>query len=84
MPIEDLTFSSYQICLEVAEKGGGIALAWGNTVKSRIDAGCLVRISEMSMPLPDAINLYQPRNSSLKPSAAYFVEVLRKRLEEQF
>ena len=82
LPIEDLTFSSYQICLEVAEKGGGIALGWGNTVKSRIESGRLVRISEMSMVLPDAINLYQPNNSKLKPSATHFIEVLQKRLEE--
>jgi len=82
MPIEDLTFSSYQICLEVAEKGGGIALGWGNTVKSLTDAGRLVRISEMSIILPDAINLYQPKNSSLKPSAIHFVNMLRKRLEK--
>ena len=82
MPIEDLTFSSYQICLEVAEKGGGIALGWGNTVKSRIDSGRLVRISDMSMILPDAINLYQPQNSALKPGTVHFIEVIRKHLEE--
>ena len=82
MPKEDLTFNSYQICLEVAEKGGGIALAWGNTVQSRIDAGHLVRISEMTMTLPDAINLYQPKFSELKPTASHFVELLRRCLEE--
>ena len=80
-PIEGLTFSSYQICLDVAEKGEGVALGWSRTVKPRLDAGRLVRISEMMMPLPNAINLYRRATATANPIADRFAELLQSRIE---
>ena len=80
-PIEGLTFSSYQICLDVAEKGGGIALGWARTVQSRLDGGRLVRIPGMTMQLPDAVNVYWPKNATLSPLAASFIELIERRMD---
>ncbi len=80
-PIERLVFSSYQICLDVAEKGEGIALGWARTVKARLDAGKLVRIPGMTMPLPDSINVYRVRRSKPNPIADQFIKLLRSNIE---
>ncbi len=80
-PIEGLVFSSYQICLDVAEKGEGIALGWARTVQHRLDAGKLVRIRGMTMPLPDSINVYRARRSKPNPIANRFIELLRSHIE---
>ncbi len=81
--IEGLTFSSYQICLDVAEKGSGIALGWGHTVKSRLDAGTLIRIPALNMEIPDAINLYLSKQVTLDPLVSQATELLRNKLRSE-
>lgn len=76
-PIEGLQFSSYQTCLEMAEGGHGIALGWGRSVKSRLDAGRLVRISCMALRETDSIFVFRPRRSSANPAADAFMEILK-------
>lgn len=76
-PIEGLVFSSYQVCLEMAERGHGIALGWARSVKSRIDEGKLVRIPGMEMPAPDSIFVYRPRHGRPRPVVEALIETLR-------
>ncbi|MGI9303602.1 MAG: LysR substrate-binding domain-containing protein [Gammaproteobacteria bacterium] len=80
-PIEGLVFNSYQICLDVAEKGEGMALGWARSVKERLDAGELVRIPGMTMPLPNSINAYRALRAPPNPIADRFVELLRSKIE---
>lgn len=80
-PIEGLTFNSYQICLDVAEQGDGIALGWGRTVKDRLEAGRLVRIAGLTMPIANAINVYRRKGARAKPAAERFVALLRANIE---
>lgn len=54
-------FSTYVVCLDLAERGEGIALGWGHTVQPRIDAGHLVRIPGLTVELPDAVLTYRPK-----------------------
>ncbi len=72
----ELEFSSYQVCLNAAELGHGIALGWGQSVKDAIASNRLIRISVLSMLLPDAICLYQPKHRSTKPLTENFLKFL--------
>ena len=80
-PIKGLVFNSYQICLDVAERGEGIALGYARSVQPRLDTSALVRIPGMSMPLPDTINLHWPRQAERKPHAVRFAEMMRRRIQ---
>ncbi len=52
--------STYLVCLDLAERGQGIALGWGQTAAPRIQAGQLVRIPGFTQTIPDAIRAYRP------------------------
>ena len=79
-PIEGLVFDSYQVCLDVAAQGGGIALGWARSVRSRLDVGELVRIPGMTMPLIDSINVHRPKGAKFNSIAPQFLNLLRKRI----
>lgn len=79
-PIEGLTFNSYQICLDVAEQGDGIALGWGRSVKDRLNAGRLVRIEGLTMPLTNIVNVYRSKGAKQSPVAEQFVTMLRSKI----
>lgn len=55
-----MVFSSYALCLDVAEQGEGIALGWERSVWPRLDAGTLVRIPGITLPAAGTINAYLP------------------------
>ena len=57
------TFTSYMVCLDVAERGEGLALGWGRTVQPRLEAGSLVRIPGPAIEIPDAIRSYRPADT---------------------
>ena len=80
-PIEGLTFNSYQICLDVAEQGEGFALGWGRTVKDRLDAGRLVRVPGLTMPIADAVNVYRRKGAKPNRTVERFVALLRSKIE---
>ena len=65
-------FSSYNVCLDVAERGEGFALGYGRAVKSRLDAGRLLRVPGMTMPLVDGICVYRPKRARRNPTADAF------------
>ncbi len=75
-----MVFTSYQVCLDVAERGEGVALGWEHTVQPRLDAGRLVRLSTLSIPNGGVINAYKPRSVTPNPHADEFLEMLRVRL----
>ncbi len=79
-PGEGLVFTSYQVCLDVAEQGEGLALGWGHTVRPRLDAGRLVRVSDVAMQSPNAINAYRPPGAPPKPHVDEFIAALRSSL----
>ena len=80
-PAEDLVFSSYQVILDLAERGEGIALGWARSVGDRIDAGRLVRIPGMTMPIAQSIFAYRPRLAEPNPLVDEFIALLRARVE---
>ncbi len=80
-PIEGLTFNSYQICLDVAEQSEGIALGWGRSVKDRLEAGRLVRVDGMTMPLSDIVNVYRRKAARSTQTAEQFITMLRGSVE---
>lgn len=72
-----LVFTSYQVCLDVAERGDGVALGWEHSVSPRIDAGTLVRVPGLSMPRAGRINAYIADRASSNDHASEFVALLR-------
>ena len=80
-PIEGLIFNSYQVCLEVAEKGEGIALGWARSVQAKIDEGKLVRIRGMTMFIPESIFLYRRKFAEPNPIVDQFIQTLSESIE---
>ena len=81
-PDQKLVFSSYQICLDVAERGEGIALGWHHAVKERIALGRLFRIPGTAMPLHDIVCIYRKKNSKPNANVDNFVKLLRQKVED--
>ncbi len=75
---DGMTFTSYQVCLDVAERGEGVALGWARSVQPRIDAGLLLALTDLTMPHPNAINAYLPKNRSIPPHVRAFISLLTK------
>ena len=73
-----LTFTSYVVCLDVAQRGEGLALGWARTVQPRIDAGALVRVPGLAMPHHEAINAYRPVTATPNPFAREFIAMLER------
>ena len=80
--IDGMTFSSYQVCIDVAERGEGIALGWARTVQPRIDAGLLTALTDLTMAHPNAINAYLPKNRPTPPHVRAFISMLTSRLRQ--
>ena len=80
-PAENLVFSSYQVILDMAERGEGIALGWARSVTDRIEAGKLVRIAGMTMPIPQSIFAYRRKFADPNPVTDNFIALLRSRIE---
>ena len=79
-PTEGLVFNSYQICLDVAEQGEGMALGWGRSVKDRLASGRLTRVPGLTMRLADIVNVYRRKNVNINAAAEQFVALLRARI----
>ncbi|MFK8025815.1 MAG: LysR substrate-binding domain-containing protein [Ilumatobacter sp.] len=81
--VKYVVFNSYQMCLDVAERDGGIALGWERSVRSRLDAGLLVRIPDFTIPHAGRINAYFPKRTAPNPHAEEFVELLKENLAHE-
>lgn len=79
-PISGMTFSSYQVCLDIAARGEGIALGWARSVQPRIDAGLLVALTGLTMAHPNMIHAYLPNNRPTPPHVRAFISLLTTRL----
>ena len=75
--LEGLTFTSYVVALDVAERGEGIALGWQRTVQPRLETGRLVRVPGLTMPQPNAINAYRPIAAAPGTLVDEFVALLK-------
>lgn len=73
---DGMTFTSYQVCIDVAERGEGVALGWSRSVQPRIDAGLLVALTNLTMPQPNVINAYLPKNRPTPPHVRDFISLL--------
>jgi DNA-binding transcriptional LysR family regulator len=81
--VKAAVFTSYQICLDVAERDGGVALGWERSVRARLEAGTLVRIPNITIPHTGRINAYYPKRTAPNPHAQEFVDLLKRTLAEQ-
>ena len=81
--VKSVVFTSYQVCLDVAERDGGIALGWERSVRPRLDAGTLVRVPDITIPHAGRINAYFPSRSVQNPHAAEFVTLLKRVLADE-
>jgi len=80
---QSVTFTSYQVCLDVAERDGGIALGWERSVRPRLEAGTLVRVTGITIPHAGRINAYFPNRTAPNPHASEFVTLLKTTLTEE-
>lgn len=80
--VQSVVFTSYQMCLDVAERDGGIALGWERSVRSRLDAGTLVRVPDITIPHAGRINAYFPIRTAPNPHAVEFVTLLKRVLAD--
>ena len=78
-----LVFSSYQVCLDLAERGEGVALGWERSVSSRIEAGTLVRIPGIVIRDAGMINAYLPNHAVVHTHAVEFLTLLKDALAAQ-
>ncbi len=81
--VQSVVFTSYQVCLDVAERDGGIALGWERSVRSRLDAGTLVRVPDITIPHAGRINAYFPNRVAPNPHAHEFVTLLKMALSNE-
>lgn len=82
-PAKAVVFTSYQMCLDVAERDGGIALGWERSVRSRLAAGTLVRVPDITIPHAGRINAYFPNRTAPNPHARDFVTLLKRTLADE-
>jgi len=80
-PLQGLEFSSYAVYLDVAENGEGIALGWGRQIMTRLSSGRLIRITDMSMKLPQNISIYLKRHEDKHPLAQSFINYLGENVD---
>lgn len=80
--VKSVVFTSYQMCLDVAERDGGVALGWERSVRSRLDAGTLVRVPDITIPHAGRINAYFPNRTAPNPHAEEFVALLKGALTD--
>ena len=54
--------------------------AGARSVRPRIDTGQLVALTDLTMPQPNAINAYLPKNRPTPPHVRAFISLLTSRL----
>ena len=78
--LEGPEFNSYQICLEVAERGEGIALGWARSVETKLQQGKLVKISGLVMPIPESIFVYRRKLATPSKLIDEFVNLVEQNI----
>lgn len=72
-----MVLTSYEMCLDMAARGRGLALGWERSVTPRIAAGQLVRVPGLVLPQAVSINAYRPRRASNSNHVTDFLTMLR-------
>ncbi len=72
-----MVFTSYRVCLDFAERAEGLALGWERSVRPRLDAGALVRVSGVTLSNAGLINAYLPKHVAPNPYALEFLALLK-------
>ena len=80
VPVEGLKFSSYQILLEAAERGKGVALGWERSVRQRISEGKLIRLPGMSIHQPDGVCVYTRKHRRQHAITDSVIQTIRSSL----
>ncbi len=73
-----MTFTSYLVSLDVAEKGEGVTLGWERTVKHRLDVGTLVRIPNITLPNAGKLQAHLPKRATTNPHTREFLDLLKQ------
>jgi len=76
-----LMFSSYQVILDVAERGEGIALGWDRSVANLISDGKLIRLTDMSIHQPNGICAYMRKHSQHHKFAHEIINKIRESIK---
>lgn len=74
-------FTTYEVCLQVAMRGEGVALGWARSVQRKIDEGKLVKLSNFVLPQPDCIHIHYPKYSEMNAELTSFINVLSANIE---
>ena len=69
------------MCLDFAERGEGVALGWARSVNQRIADGKLVRFTDLSLHIPDAISVYLRKQGGRHTIATRIIEEVRATIE---
>ncbi|MEM9565501.1 MAG: LysR family transcriptional regulator [Actinomycetota bacterium] len=78
-----LVVTSYQVGLDLAERGEGVVLGWDRSVEPRLIAGSLVRVSDLAVDDVAMINAYVPERAVPHPQVDELVGLVRSRLDGQ-
>lgn len=82
-PLPGRRFSNFAVTLQATEEDQGVALGWHHLVAARIEAGRLVRFTDLSMPAPGGYYLTWNDNRELSDAAVtlrdWLVEVAAAR-----
>jgi DNA-binding transcriptional LysR family regulator len=77
---KSLVFSSYQVCLSVAEQGHGIALGWARSVNRKLSEGKLVRLSKLFSVVTDGVVVYRKKHSEPHPITDEVIQIIENSL----
>ena len=68
-PIPGRRFSSFAVTLQATQEDQGIAIGWHQLVRPLVEAGRLVRFTDLNMPAPGNYHLTWNENRELSPAA---------------
>ena len=77
VPRPELVFNSYQVCLDMAERGEGIALGWARSVASKLADRRLQRISDLYLYLPQSVYVFRPPRTANSATVDDFLRCIR-------
>ena len=78
---DNLVFSSYQVCLSVAEQGHGVALGWARSVNHKLAEGKLIRLSKLSSAVTDGVVVYEKKKMKGHPITDEVVHIIESSLK---
>ncbi|MER9883507.1 LysR substrate-binding domain-containing protein [Mesorhizobium sp. M0118] len=65
-------FGKFFVTMQAAQANQGVAVSWRRLMRSLVDEGKLVRITDLELPAPGAYYLTWNHNRILSPAAELF------------